>query len=409
MENVVDVVSLESEIIVPTYRRPDVVFHHGQGAYLYDSRGKRYLDFGSGIAVNALGHADPAWVEAVSTQAGQLNHVSNLFHSEPQVRLAQLLVGTSFADRVFFSNSGAEANEAAIKFARKRAHAAGRVGKTGLVAFENGFHGRTLGALSVTHNPRYREAFAPLVPNVHFAPFDDPGAARTAIGHDTCAVIVEPIQGEGGIRAASREFLHVLRDRCTEVGAVLIFDEVQCGLGRTGHLWAHQAYGVEPDILTAAKPLANGLPIGATLVTEEVASVIEPGDHGTTFGAGPLVCRAAQVVLERVSDPAFLTHVQTVSRRLFRELRRLRPLVSDVRGAGLLVGVELDGPVDAVVNKSRQAGLIVLTAGPNTLRLAPPLIVSEEQVVWGVEMLYRCVAESRMGCSEDVVTTEVGA
>lgn len=404
-----DVVSLEAEFIVPTYRRPDVVFHRGQGAYLYDSQENRYLDFGAGIAVNALGHADPAWVEAVSAQAAQLNHVSNLFHSEPQVRLAQALVATSFADRVFFSNSGAEANEAAIKFARKRAYAAGRVDKKGLVAFENGFHGRTLGALSVTHNPRYREAFAPLIPDVSFAPFNDVRAARTAIGADTCAVIVEPIQGEGGIHAASQQFLQALRDRCTEVGAVLIFDEVQCGLGRTGHLWAHQAYGVEPDILTAAKPLANGLPIGATLVTEEVASVIEPGDHGSTFGAGPLVCRAAEVVLERVSDPAFLSHVQTVSDRLWRGLQRLRPFVSDVRGAGLLVGVELDGPVDAIVTRSRQAGLIVLTAGPNILRLAPPLIVSEDQVDWGVETLYRCVAESRRGCGDEVVTTEVRA
>jgi predicted acetylornithine/succinylornithine family transaminase len=388
----VDVVQLESELIVKTYQRPDLVFHHGQGAYLFDTTGKRYLDFASGIAVNALGHADPAWVAAVTKQASELTHVSNLFHTEPQVRLAQRLVATSFADRVFFCNSGAEANEAALKFARKRAYAAGNRDKTGIVAFENGFHGRTLGALSVTHNPRYREPFAPLIPNVHFAPFDDVEAAREAIGADTCAVIVEPIQGEGGVHTASTDFLQALRARCTEVDATLIFDEVQCGLGRTGHLWAHQAYGVEPDILTAAKPLANGLPIGATLVTEKVASAIEPGDHGSTFAAGPLVCRAAEVVLERVSDPAFLRRVQSASQRLLNALQQVRPLVTDIRGAGLLIGIELDRPAADIVQRARQAGLIIITAGPNIVRLAPPLIVNDAQIDWCVETLHGCLA-----------------
>ena len=387
-----DVVQLESELIVNTYQRPDVVFHHGQGAYLFDTKGKRYLDFASGIAVNALGHADPAWVAAVTKQASELTHVSNLFHTEPQVRLAQRLVATSFADRVFFCNSGAEANEAALKFARKRAYASGNRNKTGIVAFENGFHGRTLGALSVTHNPRYREPFAPLIPNVHFAPFDHIEAAREAIGEDTCAVIVEPIQGEGGVHTASTDFLQALRARCTEVDATLIFDEVQCGLGRTGHLWAHQAYGVEPDILTAAKPLANGLPIGATLVTEKVASAIEPGDHGSTFAAGPLVCSAAEVVLERVSDPVFLRRVQSASRRLLNALQQVRPLVTDIRGAGLLIGIELDRPAAAVVQRARQAGLIIITAGPNIVRLAPPLIVNDAQIDWCVETLHGCLA-----------------
>jgi len=244
----VNVVTKESDLIVPTYKRPDVVFHRGQGAYLFDVEGNRYLDFASGIAVNALGHADPAWTAAVSKQAGQLVHVSNLFHTEPHVALANQLVASSFADRVFFCNSGAEANEAALKFARKRVHLAGRNLQKTIVAFENGFHGRTLGALSVTHNPRYREPFEPLVPDVRFLPFDDVDAARSAIDETTCAVIVEPIQGEGGIHPASTEFLRGLRESCTNAGALLIFDEVQCGLGRTGHLWAHQAYGVEPDI-----------------------------------------------------------------------------------------------------------------------------------------------------------------
>ena len=392
-----NVVEKESRLIVPTYKRPEVVFHHGEGAYLFDTEGKRYLDFASGIAVNALGHADPEWNETVAKQAGQLVHISNLFHSEPHVQLASLLVETSFADRAFFCNSGAEANEAALKFARKRSYAAGAKNKTHIVAFENGFHGRTLGALSVTHNPRYRDPFAPLVPNVRFAPYDDVEAARAAIGDDTCAVIVEPIQGEGGVHAASTVFLHALRKRCDEVGALLIFDEVQCGLGRTGYLWAHQAYEVEPDMMTAAKPLANGLPIGATLVTEQVASVIEPGDHGSTFAAGPLVCAAAQVVVRRVSEPSFLRRIQAASQRLYNGLERLRPLVRDIRGAGLLVGIELDRPVEPIVRRAREAGLIVITAGPNTLRLAPPLVVRDDQIDWCVETLHRCVQQTVVG------------
>lgn len=392
-----NVVHQESKVIVPTYKRPEVVFHHGEGAYLYDTEGRRYLDFASGIAVNALGHADPEWTATVAKQAGQLAHVSNLFHSEPHVALANLLVDTSFADRVFFCNSGAEANEAALKFARKRSHAAGAQDKTHFVAFENGFHGRTLGALSVTHNPRYREPFAPLVPNVRFAPYDDVEAARAAIRDDTCAVIVEPIQGEGGVHAASTVFLRALRERCDEVDALLIFDEVQCGLGRTGHLWAHQAYDVRPDVMTAAKPLANGLPIGATLVTEAVAGVIEPGDHGSTFAAGPLVCAAAQVVVRRVSDPAFLRRVQAASRHLFNQLERLRPLVRDIRGAGLLLGIELDRPVAPIVERARDAGLVVITAGPNILRLAPPLVVQDDQIDWCVETLHRCMQQSAVG------------
>ncbi len=322
-----EVIQAESKFIVNTYVRPDIVFSHGEGCYLYDMSGKRYLDFSSGIAVTALGHSDPQWVAAVADQAGKLVHVSNLYHTEPQTSLARRLVENSFADRVYFGNSGTEANEAAIKFARKYASLNAEPGqpRAKIVAFSGGFHGRTLGSLAVTYKSRYREPFAPLMPGVTFAPYNDLQAVSEAIDGDTCAVIVEPVQGEGGVNPSTMEFLHGLRRLCDEQHALLIFDEVQCGLGRTGKLWAHEDYGVMPDIMTLAKPLAGGLPIGATLVTEKVAAHIEPGDHGSTFAAGPLVCRAAEVVFDRVSNPRFLDQV--------RETRGLFPPSSRNAGA----------------------------------------------------------------------------
>ncbi|MEI2607646.1 MAG: aminotransferase class III-fold pyridoxal phosphate-dependent enzyme [Candidatus Promineifilaceae bacterium] len=264
-----ELLALAEKYLVPTYARPQIVFTHGEGAYLYDDAGNRYLDFVAGIAVNALGHADPAWAQVVAEQATQLIHLSNLYHNVPQLLLAQKLVENSFADKLFFSNTGAEANEAALKFARKYARVHHGEGKTGFVAFSHSFHGRTMGALAVTHKAKYREPFAPLLPGVTFAEYNDLAGASAAIGAETCAVIVEPIQGEGGVHAAAPNFLRGLRALCDEQDALLIFDEVQCGIGRTGHLWAHQALGVTPDMMTIAKPLAGGLPLGAALVTDK--------------------------------------------------------------------------------------------------------------------------------------------
>jgi predicted acetylornithine/succinylornithine family transaminase len=401
-----EIIQAEKQYVVQTYVRPEVVFTHGQGAYLFDSDGKQYLDFSSGIAVTALGHSDEAWVTAVSQQAATLTHVSNLFHTAPQVELAKNLVEHSFADKVFFCNSGAEANEAAIKFARKWKNE-GVKGRRGegvnhlltrspvhprTVAFSGGFHGRTIGALSVTYKEQYREPFAPLMPGVVFAEYNNLDSARAAVNDDTCAVIVEPVQGEGGVHPAAPEFLQGLRDLCDRYGALLIFDEVQCGLGRTGFLWAHEAYGVKPDIMTLAKPLAGGLPIGAALVTDEVAAVLKPGDHGSTFAAGPLVCAAANVVFERVSQPAFLAQVRESAAYLKHRLETLESdQIVEVRAAGLLVGVELKGPVKPILAAARDKGLILINAGENVLRLAPPLIITKGQIDTAVNIIEECL------------------
>ncbi|MBP6804845.1 MAG: aspartate aminotransferase family protein [Chloroflexi bacterium] len=398
------IMQTEADYVLHTYNRPDVVFTHGQGMYLYDSEDKQYLDFMSGIAVAALGHSDKEWVTAVAQQAAQLVHVSNLYHTVPQAQLAQKLVTHSFADKVYFCNSGAEANEAALKFARKYAKTSGSPiakAKSEIVAFSGGFHGRTMGALSVTYKAQYREPFGPLVPGVAFAPFNDLAAARNAITDQTCAVIVEPIQGEGGVHPATPEFLQGLRDLCDAHDALLIFDEVQCGLGRTGRLWAYEAYGVSPDIMTLAKPLAGGLPIGAALVTQKVANVIQPGDHGSTFAAGPLVCTAANVVFDRVSQPGFLQQVRENAAYL---RHRLETLESDeivtVRGAGLLVGVEMKTAVAPLITAARSHGLMVINAGENVLRLAPPLIATRAHIDEAVDILEQALTDWGLGNSD---------
>ncbi|HEX6386094.1 MAG TPA: acetylornithine transaminase [Anaerolineae bacterium] len=398
-----EVIQAESKYVLQTYVRPEIVLDHGDGAYVYDTSGKKYLDFASGIAVTALGHSDEEWVAAVAEQAATLTHVSNLYHTAPQVELARRLVENSFADKVFFCNSGAEANEAALKFARKWARMGigewgleignqSPISKTKVVAFTGGFHGRSMGALSVTHKEKYRTPFEPLVPGITFAAFNDLDSARQAIDDDTCAVIVEPIQGEGGVHAATPEFLQGLRHLCDRHRALLIFDEVQCGLGRTGHLWAHQSYGVTPDVMTLAKPLAGGLPIGATLVTQTVADVMKPGDHGSTFAAGPLICRAAQVVFDRVNRPEFLQRVQENGTYLHHRLKTLESdQIVDVRGKGLLVGLELNTAVAPLIASARKKGLLIISAGDNTLRLAPPLIVSREQIGTAVDIIGDCL------------------
>ncbi|MBK8988921.1 MAG: aspartate aminotransferase family protein [Chloroflexi bacterium] len=407
------VMAADAQYILPTYKRADVLFTRGEGMYLYDSAGKKYLDFMSGIAVAALGHSDPEWVTAVTQQASQLIHVSNLYYTTPQVELARKLIENSFADKLFFSNSGAEANEAALKFARKYGgisdfgfriseSPAIRNPKSEIVAFSGSFHGRTMGALSVTYRAQYREPFGPLIPGVTFAPFNDLDAARQAITDETCAVIVEPVQGEGGVNPATPEFLRGLRALCDAHDALLIFDEVQCGLGRSGHLWAHEAYGVTPDIMTLAKPLAGGLPIGATLVTQKVADAIQPGDHGSTFAAGPLVCAAANVVFDRVNRPEFLQQVQETGAYL---RHRLETLESDeivaVRGVGLLVGVEMKTAVAPLIARARQNGLILINAGDNVLRLAPALIAERQHVDEAIKILEGTISDYGLRIAEN--------
>ena len=392
--NAEQIIQAESKYLVPTYVRPPTVFARGKGAYLFDTEGNAYLDLTAGIAVTALGHSDDEWAQVVAEQARTLVHVSNLYHTAPHVELAQRLIENSFADRLFFCNSGGEANETALKFARKWAKSGGQPNKTAILAFEGGFHGRSMGALSVTAKSRYRQPFAPLVPGIAFAPFNDLEAARAAMSPETCAVIVEPVQGEGGVHPADPLFLAGLRQLCDEHNALLIFDEVQCGLGRTGHLWAHQAFGVEPDIMTLAKPLAGGLPIGATLVTESVAQVMEPGDHGSTFAAGPLVCKAGQVVFDRVNQAGFLADVQEKGATLLEKLRALpTDKLVGARGAGLLIGVEFTESVKPLIAAAAGRGLLIINAGDKVLRLCPSLTISRGEINAAVQIITECLAD----------------
>jgi acetylornithine/N-succinyldiaminopimelate aminotransferase len=375
---------------VPVYGRPPFVLDHGQGAEVWDTEGRRYLDFVAGIAVNALGHADPTTVAALTEQAPKLIHTSNLYYNEPAIQLAKLLVESSFADKVFFSNSGAEAVEGAFKFARKVARERHGEGKHAIVAFEGSFHGRTMGAVAATAREKYRLPYMPVMPGVRFAPFNDIAAAEAAIGDDICAVIVEPIQGEGGITAATDEFLQALRRFCDAHDALLIFDEIQCGIGRTGSLWAHEQTGVKPDIMVIAKPLGGGLPIGAILVTDAVAEHLHPGDHGSTFAGGPLICAVALAVYRKLSDDAFLAHVREVGGYLDGRLREIQggdSRVVELRGRGLMRGVRVQGSAAAVKDAAQEAGLLLVTAGDDVIRLVPPLIIEHEHVDEAVGIL----------------------
>ena len=375
---------------VPVYGRPPFVLDHGSGAEVWDTEGNRYLDFVAGIAVNALGHADPTTVAALTEQAHKLIHTSNLYYTEPSIALAKLLAESCFADKVFFSNSGAEAVEGAFKFARKVALERRGPGHHAIVAFEGSFHGRTMGAVAATHREKYRLPYMPVMPGVRFAPFNDSAAARAAIGDDVCAVIVEPIQGEGGITAATDDFLRDIRRRCDETGALLIFDEIQAGVGRSGDLWAHTPSGVTPDIMVIAKPLGGGLPIGAILVTDAVAGHLHPGDHGSTFAGGPLICAVALAVFRKLSEPAFLAHVREIGDYLGQRLQEIRTedaRVLDLRGRGLMRGVQVQGSAAAVKDAAQEAGLLLVTAGDDVIRLVPPLIIEREHVDEAVGIL----------------------
>lgn len=390
-----EVIEDEAKFLVGTYARVPVVLEKGKGCKLYDVEGNEYLDLSSGIAVNALGHGDDDWLKAVVDQAGILTHTSNVYLTIPQVELAKRLVGSSFADRVFFSNSGTEANEAAIKFSRKyQKHTCteGKAPATEFIAFSNCFHGRTMGAVALTSKVQYRTPFEPVMPGVNFIEYGNAPAAVELIQQGKiAAVFVEPIQGEGGIYSATKEFLQSLRNACDEAGTLLVFDEVQCGLGRTGHLWAHEAYGVFPDIMTLAKPLAGGLPIGAVLLTERVASSIKYGEHGSTFAGGPLICNVALAVLNKISKPNFLSDVSKKG-LYFKELLKQKlggnPHVKEIRGVGLIIGIDLDVPASPLVDACRNSGLLILTAGKgNVVRLVPPLIITEQEIEQAADIL----------------------
>jgi acetylornithine/N-succinyldiaminopimelate aminotransferase len=382
------VIQMENDHIVQCYKRPPFVLTHGTGMTLYDANGNAYQDWVAGIAVNALGYGDPGLIQAIQEAATGLIHTSNLYYTEPQAALAARLCELSFADRVFFSNSGAEAVEGAIKFTRRYHYDHNDTQRTEIVCFTNAFHGRTFGALSLTPKEKYQKPFSPLMPDVIVVEHGSIDAADAAITHKTAAVIIEPVQGEGGIRPASNEFLQALRHFCDERGALLIFDQIQCGMGRTGTLWSSEPSGVTPDIQTLAKPLAGGLPIGAILTTEKVASHIHPGDHGSTFGGGAFVTRVAKYVLDRIAESAFLANVRETGAYLKERLHEINsPLIREVRGRGLMVGMELTIDVSPVVEMGYQHGLLLVNAGADTIRFVPPLIAQKPDVDVLIERL----------------------
>jgi acetylornithine aminotransferase len=368
---------------------------------MWDVENRRYLDFTAGIAVTSLGHSDPQIAEQIYQQANTIIHTSNLYHNPWTGALSKLLIdktlesgGMHEAARVFIANSGSEANEAAIKFARKVGKSVDESGnKIEVVSFHGSFHGRTMGALSATPNPKYQKPFGPMVPGFKYGDYNDIAALPELVNEKTCGVIIEPIQGEGGVNVASEEFLVALAKRCREVGAVLIYDEIQCGMGRTGKLWAHSVLPKEahPDILTTAKALGNGIPIGATIVNEFVSSKIVTGDHGTTFGGNPLACRIGHYCLTRLSDPALHKEVlakEQVFRRSFEQLRKKFPSqIKEIRGRGLILGLQLAEDPTPIITAARERGLMIITCGTNTLRFVPPLVITEEEIESGVRIL----------------------
>jgi len=385
------IMELEKRYVVHTYNRPPFVLDRAEGVWAYDTEGKAYLDFLGGIAVNALGHRHPVVIDALQRQAAKLLHVSNLYHTAPQAELARDLVESSAADRVYFCNSGSEAVETCIKFARKWGKANGN--KTAFVAFEHSFHGRTMGALALTAKEKYQKPFVPLMPGVHFAPFGDLRATRALIAEvQPCAVIVEAVQGEGGIYPAPDVFMRGLRQACDEYDALLICDEIQCGVGRTGTLWGYEQSGIEPDLISVAKPLGGGLPIGAALVKDRVASLMQPGDHGSTFAANPLICAVACAVLSTINTPAFLAQVRKMGHYLGETLDELadkHDCVTEIRGRGMMWGIETTLNTADILPAGYEEGLLLGSSGEHIVRLLPPYIIDEGDIDEAVSMLDR--------------------
>jgi acetylornithine aminotransferase/acetylornithine/N-succinyldiaminopimelate aminotransferase len=378
-----------------TYGRAPICLVRGDGVRVWDSDGREYLDFTSGLAVVALGHCHPRVTGAVREAAATLLHVSNLFHTAPQIHLAKLLCEHSFADRVFFGNSGAEANEAALKLARKYARERFSSDRYEVIATRNSFHGRTLATVTATGQEKYHHGFEPLMPGFKHVPYADLRAMERAIDNRTAAILVEPIQGEGGVNVPGDDYLPGLRKLCDESGALLILDEVQTGMGRTGRLWAYEHAGIEPDIMTLAKALANGIPIGAMLARESVAEAFTPGTHASTFGGTPFVTSVALTVLTTLLEERLPERAARMGRWLTEALRGVQArhaFIKDVRGRGLLIGIEMSRSVAPLVAACREAGLLVLSAGDQVLRLAPPLIVGEAECERAIATLDRVLA-----------------
>ena len=379
--------------LMPTYNRTDLAFERGDGAWLFTTDGRRFLDYGSGIATSSLGHAHPHLVQAIAEQAGRVMHTSNLYRVPGAERLAARFVEATFADSVFFCNSGAEANEGMVKMMRRAMHETGRGERYRVICFDGAFHGRTLAMLAATGNKKYLAGFGPEVDGFDHVPFANMNALRNAIGPQTAGVLIEPVQGEGGIRPAPLDFLRDLRATCDEFGLILGLDEVQCGMGRTGKLFAHEWAGIEPDVMSIAKGIAGGFPMGAVLAKEWVAKYLVAGTHGTTFGGNPLACAAANAVLDVVLAPGFLAEVDRKARRLWFALEQVvadyPSVLQDVRGAGLILGLKAVVPNGDLQAAFMEEGLLTVAAGDNVVRLVPPLVLTDADVDTAVEMIRR--------------------
>ncbi len=386
MSKTEELINLAEEHILHTYNRFPVVFERGEGVRLYDASGKEYLDFCAGIAVNALGYGNEAYKEALKAQIDKLTHISNYFYNEPAIRAAETLTALCGLDRVFFTNSGAEAIEGAIKTARKYAFLKDHSTEHEIIAMEHSFHGRTMGALSITGTAAYREPFLPMIGNVRYAAFNDIDSVKALLNDRTCAIFMETIQGEGGIIPAQQEFLKEVRRLCDENDILLILDEIQCGMGRSGNMFAYEAYGIKPDVLTLAKGLGSGVPVGAFLMSERVAEgSLCAGDHGSTYGGNPFACTAVLAVIremERLNITENVRERGAYLRRRLIELKEKHPVIRDIRGTGLIQGIELDSSVKAseVCGKCLENGLVVVSAAGNVVRLIPPLVISDEDV-----------------------------
>jgi acetylornithine/N-succinyldiaminopimelate aminotransferase len=396
MKTFEQIAELERKYLLTTYNRYPVVLERGKGVFVYDIKGKKYLDFVSGLGVNALGHAHPRIVKAIREQAARLLHVSNLYYHEYQGPLAEKLCALSGLDRAFFQNSGTEAIEGSIKLARLAGHRAGGEAKSKLVALEGSYHGRTFGALSLTGQDKHRKGFEPLLEDVTFVKQNDLESLRAAVNENTCAIVLEPIFGEGGIYECTPEFLRECRALADRHKAALIFDEIQCGLGRTGTLFAFQSFGVTPDIVAIAKPIAAGLPLGAFIAKEEFASAIAPGQHGTTFGGGPLACRVALEFLAIVEEEKLLDNVNKVGAYLHQELKALaekRGAGNEVRGRGFIQGIQLEIPARPIVDAGLAEGVLFNSTQDTVVRFLPPFLMEEKHVDKGIRVLKKLLGK----------------
>lgn len=382
------------ENVIHTYNRYQIALDRGEGMYLYDAEGKKYLDFGSGIGVFALGYGNKEYNDAVKAQVDKLIHTSNYFYNEPASQAAVKMTKASGMEKVFFTNSGAEAVDGALKIAKKYANLIKKTQNYEVIAMEHSFHGRTIGSLSVTGNPHYREAFLPLMSGVKFAVYNDLDSVKALINDNTAAVIMETVQGEGGVRPATEEFLKGVSELCKEHNALLILDEIQCGMGRTGWMYAYQKFGICPDIVTTAKALGCGVPVGAFMASKKVCDVLVAGDHGTTYGGNPLACAAISTVFDLFEKTNITDNVKEVGQYLYDRLEEIRanhPEIIDHRGIGFIQGLEFSNPVGPVVAKLLEEGVITFTAGTNVIRFIPPLIATKAHVDEMIEKLDKCL------------------